>query len=84
VSETPVETVREKLHAGVLPLDDPLKVWAGIGSGDACSACEKPILRAQTEYEVQYYDERPPIRLHVECYGVWEVERRRRRHRSAP
>jgi hypothetical protein len=70
--------VREKLHAGALPLDQPLKVWAGIGGGEPCTVCEKPILGAQTQYEAEYYDERPAFRFHVGCHGLWEDERRRR------
>ena len=84
MSKTLADLVREKLHAGTLPLDDPLKVWAGIGSGNPCSACERPILQSQTEYDVQYYDGRPPVRLHVGCHGLWEGERRRRRYKGIP
>jgi len=82
VPNTLAEAVRQKIHDGSLPVDDPLKVWAGIGSGNPCASCEEPILRVQTEYEVMYYDERPSIRLHVACYGLWEAERHRRRSKG--
>ena len=78
MSNALTEKVRDKLDAGVLPHDDPLKLWAGgIGSGKPCTACEKPILPSQTEYEIEYYDDRPAIRLHVGCHTVWEAERKR-------
>lgn len=80
MSKTLVEIVREKLHAGALPREDPLKLWAGVGSGKPCAVCDQPIRPSQTEYEPQYYDDaRATIFLHVGCYGLWEVERRRRR-----
>ena len=64
------DIVRYKLNAGVLPRDDALKVWPRTGSGKACTACEKPVLPSQTEYEIEYYDGRPAIPLHVRCHAV--------------
>jgi hypothetical protein len=78
MSNALTEMVREKLDAGALPLDQPLKVWVGIGTRELCAVCEKSILRAQTQYEAEYYDERPPFRFHIGCYGLWESERRLR------
>jgi hypothetical protein len=68
--------VREKIDGGALPLGDPVKLWAGFGSGRLCAACEQPILPLETEYEPHYADERVPIYFHVDCHGAWEVERR--------
>ena len=71
------DLVRDKLDAGTLPHESPVKMWAGNGRGAPCTACDEPILRAQVEYEPQY-DGRAPIRLHVGCHGLWQDERRRR------
>ena len=71
------EMVRGKVDGGVLPLEAPVKLWAGKGRGAPCTACDEPILRTQAEYEPQY-DGRAPIRLHIGCHGLWEAERRRR------
>jgi len=84
VPKTLAEIAREKLHTGTLPREDPLKLWAGIGTGKPCAVCEKQILPSQTEYEPQYYDDRARIFLHVGCHGLWEVERRRRRYQGSP
>ena len=73
-----VETVHRKVLTGTLRPDEPLKLWAGPGVGGPCSVCDEPILRSQTEYELQYYDDRPPTRLHVRCHSLWETERHRR------
>jgi len=82
VRNTLAEIGHAKLHAGTLPSEQLLKVWFSVGTGNPCTACEQPILPLQTECEPQYYDERPPIRLHVACHGVWEAERRRRRDKG--
>jgi len=71
------EIVRQKLDAGVLPIEVPALVWCGHGTGHACVVCEQPIVQAQTEYEAQY-DHRPAIRFHFRCHGVWREELRRR------
>lgn len=73
------DVVRDKLDAGTLPYDDPVKLCAGQGSGQPCAVCEQPILRAEVEYEPQY-DGRPAIHLHTGCHGLWEAERNRSRH----
>jgi hypothetical protein len=72
------DMIRDKIDAGTLPLAEPVKLWAGMGSGRACTACEQLILPAQAEYEPQYEEGRPPIRLHAGCHGLLEAERRRR------
>jgi hypothetical protein len=70
------QLVRDKIDAGSLPCEAPLQLWAGHGTGQACSVCDAPIVPRQVEYELQY-DARPPIRLHVGCHGAWLAERHR-------
>ena len=77
VPKSLADLVRDKLDAGTLPHESPVKMWAGRGSSQPCTACEQPILKAQVEYEPQY-DGRAPIRLHVDCHGLWQAERRLR------
>ena len=74
VPKSLADLVRDKLDAGTLPRESPVKLWAGKGRGTACT---EPILKAQVEYEPQY-DGRAPIRLHVGCHGLWQAERRLR------
>jgi hypothetical protein len=68
------EMIRKKLDAGTLPLDAPAKLWAGIGAGRLCAACEQAIGPTQSEYELEY-DGRSAILLHAECHRRWEDER---------
>jgi hypothetical protein len=74
------DVVRDKLDAGTLPLNDPVKLWAGQGSGRLCALCEQPILKSQAEYEPQYDDGLPAVRFHRGCHGLWEAERQQRVH----
>lgn len=74
--------VRAKIDVGLLPVDEPVKTWAGYGSTRNCSACELPILGTQVEYEVEYAaDNGNPccLRFHIDCHGVWSAECLRRR-----
>jgi len=71
------EIVRRKLDAGILPNEVPSLVWSGYGTGHSCIVCEQPILQDHTEYEAQY-DDRPVIRFHIGCHGVWREEVQRR------
>ena len=71
------DLVREKVDAGVLPLEAPAaKVWICLGSGRLCAVCGQSILF--TEYEPLYNDHRAAIRFHAGCHGLWEAERSRR------
>jgi hypothetical protein len=75
------EMIRKKLDAGTLPHDSPAKLWAGIGSGKCCTACEQPILESEPEYEPQYDDGHPVLRFHARCHSVWDEERQRAHER---
>jgi len=75
--------IRDRVAASVLPLDRPVKMWAGYGQGLPCSGCDELILPAQVEYEFPAVDDRI-IRFHLGCAGLWEAERRRRGMLLAP
>jgi hypothetical protein len=77
VDESLARIVRDKVDEGVLPVESPVTLWAGLGNGERCTACGQQILGSQVEFEPQY-DERPGIRLHLGCHRLWEEERRRR------
>jgi hypothetical protein len=75
------DMIRAKLDVGTLPLDAPVKLWAGIGTGQPCAGCDQPILESEPEYEPQYDDGRPLIQFHSGCHAVWDEERQRVRER---
>jgi hypothetical protein len=68
--------IRLKVAAGLLPSASPVKIWAGFGGGEPCSACDVPVSRGQTEYEFEH--ESRPYRLHLACFALWEAECHRR------
>jgi hypothetical protein len=76
MAPTLAEIVRQKLDDGRLPTSHPLKIWAGPGRGQPCTACDQPIGPAQVEYEFETGEQ--VCRFHVGCHGLWEAERRRR------
>lgn len=68
-------TIRHKITAGVLPGAPPKTVWAGIGTGRPCDACDETITAAQTEIELEMPSaSRPLARLHRECFAIWREE----------
>ena len=78
--KSPSKLIRDKIDSGVLPVDVPVKLWIGSGTGKRCIVCGKRILKDHTEYEPQYEygDGRIVIRLDARCHRLWEAERRRR------
>ena len=74
---SPADRIRRKIDEGRLPWEEPVKVWAGNGTGTRCRGCEEIILRAQVEYDFEDADGQE-LRLHPGCFGLWEAECRRR------
>ena len=71
------EMVHDKLRAGTLPREDPVKLWVGVGSGALCAVCEHRILPSEPEYEPEFRDAQPATLFHAECHDLWDFERRR-------
>jgi hypothetical protein len=63
---------RERIAKGQLPREmPPPRMWAGYGTGQLCSLCDKPIQRDEidhTEAPVQTF------RFHIVCHALWELE----------
>lgn len=61
----------------ILPYQEPLRTWAGRGSGALCNLCGHAIKAQDIEYEVDV----PPaesgrsLRFHFNCYRTWEAQR---------
>jgi len=53
---------------------EPLRIWAGAGTGLICSLCGRPIGPHEIEYEVELeeQDARGRLRFHVRCQQIWE------------
>jgi|RhiMetdeSRZDD1v2_1073273.scaffolds.fasta_scaffold203631_4 hypothetical protein len=70
--------VQQKIAAGVLPTDKPMKMWVGNGTGKSCDACDLVVTPADIEYETDLPSGRT-LRFHQPCLAVWHEERTRGR-----
>jgi hypothetical protein len=68
--------VRQKIAAGTLPTETPLKSWVGKGSGKPCEACDLVVTPGDMEFEVDMPEVRT-LRSHRDCFKVWDEERAR-------
>jgi hypothetical protein len=64
--------ITDKLCRGILPADEPVKAWGGLGSGAACDGCELVVGSKEPEHEVEMANGRV-LRFHVACAGLWRV-----------
>jgi hypothetical protein len=74
--ETPVRTGREtteKVDASLIPQREPLRTWAGHGTGVVCNGCGEPIQAHEIEYEVEMPpgSDAPVLNFHLACYRSW-------------
>ena len=68
--------IRQKLADGRLPLDNIPRVWGGPGHGELCDACDGIITKDALVIEgMSLAEHRQLLRLHVDCFYVWEQER---------
>jgi len=71
--------IQEKLAAGRLPHEDQPRVWGGLGNGETCDGCGETVTKAQMGIEILDATGHG-VQLHVACFYIWEVERRRITH----
>jgi hypothetical protein len=65
----------ENVDVPLMPYREPLRTWAGHGTGATCSACGDAIKVSEIEYEVEV----PPdpgsdvltLHFHLVCYKNW-------------
>jgi hypothetical protein len=68
-------SIRAKIAAHALPSVTPLRAKVGMGNGRACSGCDSPIDRTQTQWELEFAGG-VIIWLHRECERAWRRETR--------
>ena len=67
--------IRQRIQDGRLPRDRTIKLWHALGLGQICDACSGVITSTEWMYLI-CSDDWWGIRLHEECYVLWENERR--------
>jgi hypothetical protein len=69
--------IRHKLANGSLPINSIPRVWGGPGHGEICDASDEVVTKDEWVIEgISLADGRKPLQLHVECFHLWELERR--------
>ena len=75
-SERRREAVIAALCAGTLPREDPLRVWAGVGTDTRCALCGDRTTPTSVEYEIEFASG-ASVTFDDQCYTVWDEERER-------
>lgn len=67
--DSAADTIERRSHR------EPLRTWAGRGTGANCSFCGQSIRSQEVEYEIEL----PPagtgrtLRFHFNCYRAWDA-----------
>ena len=76
--------IRNKLTNGGLPHDSIPRMCGGPGAGETCNGCDEIVTKPQMVME-GINDAGRGIKMHVQCFYVWDNERRAVGHEpSAP
>jgi len=67
--------IRRKLAQDRLPYDREATPVGHPGRGGRCDGCERPLRWTQMVMEIPRGDG-PPVRLHADCFLLWEAIRR--------
>ncbi len=69
--------IRQKLQNGSLPLNGIPRFWVGPSDGEECNACDRLITSSLVvEGIASAAGGRTPIQMHVDCFAIWDEERR--------
>lgn len=67
----------ERIRLELLPAEVPKTIWAGLGTGDPCSLCDRPVDVAEMEYEITAPlrgGAQGILRFHLRCHAIWQLE----------
>lgn len=70
---TPAPRSAESPEVAPLTCREPLKTWAGNGTGSLCNGCGSHIRETEIEYEVELAGNGPAgtLHFHFACYRSW-------------
>jgi hypothetical protein len=74
--ETPLRAInhpRDSTEQTLLPYQEPLRTWAGHGTGALCNGCACRIQAHEIEYEIEMPrgNSVPSLHFHFVCYRNW-------------
>jgi hypothetical protein len=60
----------------ILPYEEPMRTWAGHGTGALCNFCGHAIQSQDIEYEVELETTGSAryLHFHFNCYRTWETQ----------
>ena len=60
----------------MMPYEEPVRTWAGHGTGALCNVCGLAIKAHDIEYEVELLTEGSArsLHFHFNCYRAWETQ----------
>ena len=63
----------ENVDVSLMPQREPLRTWAGHGTGVICNGCGESIQAHEIEYEVEMPpgSDVPALNFHLACYRTW-------------
>jgi hypothetical protein len=67
--------IRRRIQAGSLPCHRTIELWQAFGFGQICDACGVAITSSDWMYLI-CGDHWRAIRLHEECFVIWQDEKR--------
>jgi hypothetical protein len=75
----------DRIRQSLLPARAPASIWAGRGSGEPCSLCDRTIGKTEMEYELDAPATRAKrvVRLHLRCHALWQLGLARLSERAA-
>ena len=73
------QRAEEAVLCGRLPRKQTARVLGGRGNGSACTLCGEPIGPGEAQIHLQkgLDPSGPDVRLHFDCYRLWELVRQR-------
>jgi hypothetical protein len=74
VADAAQQRIRQRIENGSLPRDRTIELWHDPGSGHTCDGCGLTIAAADTMSLICADDWRA-VRLHDDCFQVWNAER---------
>ena len=74
------EQARAVIQSGKLPARSPDRTLGGPEVVAPCTICDKPVTKAELEFEIQFArdGDNPGLdkfHVHVRCFAAWEFER---------
>jgi hypothetical protein len=69
------QLIRRKLIDQRLPRGRASNIWAAVGAGQACDACDEPIVLRQHAVWAIAWQDWMSLHFHPACYELWNLER---------